>query len=154
MPSAPIDSVKHHSAHQLGVVVVCALAKRLRYLVKHLATGRDVDVKSEKGQQGFGVEVHGCSLFFCPGGQQPLFCARLITSRASSAARAVAVFWSARWPSTVANNSASLAKMQRLRTHFNPLQLQVIALRQRVAFWPRVLELVFVFNPIQFFQVT
>jgi hypothetical protein len=26
-------------------------------------------VKNEKGQQGFGVEVHGCSLFcFCPGG--------------------------------------------------------------------------------------
>jgi hypothetical protein len=45
MPSAPIDSVKHQPA------------------------ARDDDMKSEKGQQGFGVEVHRCALFcFCPGG--------------------------------------------------------------------------------------
>jgi len=58
-----------HRAHQLGVVGVCALAKCTRYLVKHQPAARDDDVESEKGQQGFGVEVHGCSLFcFCPGG--------------------------------------------------------------------------------------
>jgi hypothetical protein len=47
-----------HRAHQLAVVVVCALAKRLHYLVKQQTAARDDDVKSEKGQQGFGVEVH------------------------------------------------------------------------------------------------
>jgi hypothetical protein len=39
-------------------------------------------------------------------------------------------------------------------THPNPLQPQVIAPHQRAPFWPHVLELVFVFNPIPFIQVT
>jgi hypothetical protein len=55
-----------HRAYQLGVVVVRALAKRLRFLVKHQPAARDDDVKSEKGQQGIGVEVHRCPLFCFP----------------------------------------------------------------------------------------
>ncbi len=91
-------------AQQLGVVRT--FAERLRYLVKQQPAACDDDVKSDKGKQGFGVEVQWCRLLF--GGQPPLFCARLITSRASSAARAVAVICSARCPSTMASNSASL----------------------------------------------
>jgi hypothetical protein len=45
------------------------LAKRLRYLVEQQASDCDDDMKSEKGQQGFGVEVHRYPLFcFFPGG--------------------------------------------------------------------------------------
>ena len=47
------------------------------------------------------------------------------------------------------------ANLERLKTTLlNPLQPQVIAPQQRAPFWPHVLELVFVFNPIQFLQVT
>ncbi len=56
-------------AHQLGVVVISAMAKHQGYLVKYQATARDDDVKNDEGQQGFGVKVHWCPLFcFCPGG--------------------------------------------------------------------------------------
>ena len=59
----PLPHRPKHRAHQLGVVVVRAMAKRLRYRVKHQPAARDDDVKSDEGQQGFGVEVHGWSLF-------------------------------------------------------------------------------------------
>ncbi len=81
----------------------------LQYPVKHQTAARDDDVKSNEGQQGFGVEVYGCPLLcFCPSGQPPLLCACLITSWTSSAACAVAVIWSARCSSIMASSSASL----------------------------------------------
>jgi hypothetical protein len=47
-----------HRAHQLNVIRVRALTKHLRYLIKPQTAARDDDVKSNEGQQGFGVEVH------------------------------------------------------------------------------------------------
>jgi hypothetical protein len=45
-------------------------------------------------------------------------------------------------------------KCSAFSNHFNPLPQQVIAPRQQVSFLPHVLELIFIHNPIQFFQVT